>query len=41
MAIEDLPDHEELKHIDNMEKEKIMEFLQDKHRSNANIRAGK
>ena len=41
LRIEDLPDHEELRHIDNMEKEKIMEFLQEKYRSNANIRAGK
>lgn len=41
LRIEDLPDHEELRHIDNMEKEKIMEFLQEKYKSSANIRAGK
>lgn len=31
-------DHE---HIDNMEREKIIEFLQEKNKSTANMRSGK
>lgn len=38
---EDLPSPEEVEHIDNIEKEKITEFLQEKHMSNANLRVGK
>lgn len=38
---ENAPSHEEIQIIENMEKEKIAEFLQEKHMSNANLRRGK
>lgn len=38
---EDLPSLEEVQHVDNLEKEKVTEFLQEKHMSNPNLRAGK
>lgn len=38
---ENAPTQEEIQIIENMEREKIAEFLQEKHMSNANLRRGK
>ncbi|BCR91939.1 uncharacterized protein ACHE_70782S [Aspergillus chevalieri] len=38
---ENAPSHEEIQIIEDMESEKIAEFLQEKHMSNANLRRGK
>lgn len=38
---ENAPTQEEIQIIEKMEREKIAEFLQEKHMSNANVRRGK
>jgi len=38
---ENAPSDEEIQLIENMEREKIAEFLKEKHMSNANLRRGK